>query len=54
MVTSVDARRFLRRIIETFRHDIPVLSWQELGTECEIQVLAALDLSAEELVVDDL
>lgn len=54
VVTSVDARRFLRRIIETFRHDIPVLSWQELGTECEIQVLVALDLSAEELVVDDL
>lgn len=54
VVTSVDARRFLRRLIETLRYDIAVLSWQELGAECSIQVLTTLDLSTEELADDDM
>lgn len=54
VVTSVDARRFLRRLIETLRYDIAVLSWQELGSECAIQVLTTLDLSTEELADDDM
>ncbi|CRL45296.1 Secretion system apparatus protein SsaV [Sodalis glossinidius str. 'morsitans'] len=54
VVTSVDARRFLRRLIETLRHDIAVMSWQELGAECAIQVLATLDLGTEELADDDM
>jgi type III secretion protein V len=53
IVTSVDARRFLRKIIESSLFDVPVLSWQELGDNCEVQVVHSIDLSAEELAGDE-
>lgn len=53
VVTSVDVRRFLRRIIENRLFDVPVLSWQELGEECAIMVVHSIDLSPEELSDDE-
>lgn len=49
IVTSVDTRRFLRKITETTLFDVPILSWQELGEESLIQVVESIDLSEEEL-----
>lgn len=53
IVTSVDVRRFLRKIIENTLFDVPVLSWQELGEECSVNVVRSIDLSIEELGSDD-
>jgi len=53
IVTSVDARRFLRKIIEASLFSIPVLSWQELGDSCAVQVVHSIDFSAEELTCDE-
>ncbi|NLS55327.1 EscV/YscV/HrcV family type III secretion system export apparatus protein [Hafnia alvei] len=53
VVTSIDARRFLRKIIEPTLFDVSVLSWQELGDNCAVQVVQSIDLSAEELANDD-
>ncbi|ONF77567.1 EscV/YscV/HrcV family type III secretion system export apparatus protein [Salmonella enterica subsp. enterica serovar Typhimurium] len=49
IVTSVDTRRFLRKITEATLFDVPILSWQELGEESLIQVVESIDLSEEEL-----
>lgn len=53
VVTSIDARRFLRKIIEPTLFNVPVLSWQELGDNCAVQVVQGIDLSAEELANDE-
>lgn len=53
IVTSVDARRFLRKITETGLFDVPVLSWQELGENCAVQVVHSIDLTPQELAGDD-
>ncbi|CNJ53545.1 Secretion system apparatus protein ssaV [Yersinia aldovae] len=53
IVTSVDTRRFLRKIIESSLFSISVLSWQELGDNCAVQVVHSIDLSAEELALDE-
>lgn len=53
IVTSVDARRFLRKITETVLFNVPVLSWQELGENCEVQVVHSIDLTQQELAGDD-
>lgn len=53
IVTSVDARRFLRKITETGLFNVPVLSWQELGENCAIQVVHSIDLTPQELAGDD-
>lgn len=53
IVTSVDARRFLRKITETGLFDVPVLSWQELGENCAVQVVHSIDLTQQELAGDD-
>ncbi|MCW1975716.1 UNVERIFIED_ORG: type III secretion protein V [Pantoea agglomerans] len=53
IVTSVDARRFLRKITETGLFNIPVLSWQELGENCAVQVVHSIDLTPQELAGDD-
>jgi len=53
IVTSVDARRFLRKITETGLFDVPVLSWQELGENCSVQVVHSIDLTQQELAGDD-
>ncbi|MDN6089752.1 MAG: FHIPEP family type III secretion protein, partial [Enterobacterales bacterium] len=53
VVTSIDARRFLRKIIEPTLFNVPVLSWQELGDNCAVQVVQSIDFSAEELANDE-
>jgi len=53
IVTSVDARRFLRKITETGLFNVPVLSWQELGENCAVQVAHSIDLTPQELAGDD-
>ncbi len=53
VVTSIDVRRFLRKIIEPTLFDVPVLSWQELGDNCAVQVVQSIDLWVEELVNDE-
>ncbi|KML18227.1 secretion system apparatus protein SsaV [Leclercia adecarboxylata] len=53
IVTSVDARRFLRKITETVLFNVPVLSWQELGEICAVQVVHSIDLTQQELADDD-
>lgn len=53
IVTSVDARRFLRKITETGLFNVPVLSWQELGENCAVQVVHGIDLTPQELAGDD-
>lgn len=49
IVTSVDARRFLRKITENTFPNVSVLSWQELGEECEVRVVDSIDLCDEEV-----
>lgn len=53
IVTSVDIRRFLRKITESTLFDVPVLSWQELGDDCKIQVIKSVDLNPGELLDGD-
>ena len=53
IVTSVDTRRFLRRITENTLFTVPVLSWQELGENCAVQVVNSIALPEEELMDDD-
>ncbi len=47
IVSSVDTRRFLRKVIEQQHADIAVLSWQEVGEHCLIQVVQSIDLNPE-------
>ncbi|MGX8940128.1 EscV/YscV/HrcV family type III secretion system export apparatus protein [Symbiopectobacterium sp. Eva_TO] len=47
IVSSVDTRRFLRKVIEQQHADIAVLSWQEIGEHCLIQVVQSIDLNPE-------
>lgn len=49
LVTSMDVRRFLRKIVESTLLDLAVLSWQELGDNYPVNVLHSLDLSSEEI-----
>lgn len=49
MLTSIDVRRFLRKIIERDIFALPVLSWQELGDEMNIKVIGTIELIGDEL-----
>jgi type III secretion protein V len=44
LLTSMDVRRYLRKIIEAEFRDIAVLSYQELTTEITVQPLARISL----------
>jgi type III secretion protein V len=44
LITSMDIRRYLRKLIEQDFYELPVLSFQELTTEVNIQPLARIDL----------
>ncbi|WP_223879180.1 EscV/YscV/HrcV family type III secretion system export apparatus protein [Chitinimonas arctica] len=44
LLTAIDVRRFLRKIIEREMFATPVLSFQELGDEAELRVLGNIDL----------
>ena len=42
MLVSVDIRRYLRKIIESEYAELPVLSYQELSKEINIQPLGRI------------
>jgi type III secretion protein V len=44
LITSMDIRRYLRKLIEQDYYELPVLSFQELTQEVNIQPLARIDL----------
>jgi type III secretion protein V len=44
LLTSMDIRRYLRKMIEQDLYDLPVLSYQELTPEVNIQPLARVEL----------
>ncbi len=44
LLTSMDIRRYLRKLIEQDLYDLPVLSYQELTTDINIQPLARVEL----------
>jgi type III secretion protein V len=44
LLTSMDIRRYLRKMIEQDLYELPVLSYQELTQEVNIQPLARVDL----------
>ena len=44
LLTSMDIRRYLRKMIEQDLYELPVLSYQELTQEINIQPLARVDL----------
>lgn len=47
LLTAIDVRRFLRKIVEKELFNIPVLSFQELGDEAELKVMGNIDLIGE-------
>ncbi|NRD74509.1 EscV/YscV/HrcV family type III secretion system export apparatus protein [Shewanella sp. VB17] len=49
LLTSLDVRRYLRKIVERELFTTPVLSFQELGDEAEIKVLGHVDLVGDAL-----
>ena len=49
LLTSLDVRRYLRKIVERELFMTPVLSYQELGDDVEIKVLDHCDLVGEAL-----
>ena len=44
LLTSMDIRRYLRKLIEQELYDLPVLSYQELTTDINIQPLVRVEL----------
>ncbi len=44
LLTSMDIRRYMRKMIEQELYELPVLSYQELTSEVNIQPLARVDL----------
>ncbi|MNE92983.1 Invasion protein InvA [compost metagenome] len=44
LLTSMDIRRYLRKMIEQDLYELPVLSYQELTQEINVQPLARVDL----------
>jgi type III secretion protein V len=44
LLTSMDIRRYLRKLIEQDLYDLPVLSYQELTQDVNIQPLARVEL----------
>lgn len=49
LLTSLDVRRYLRKIVERELFSTPVLSFQELGDDAEIKVIGQVDLVGEVL-----
>ncbi|MDN3610027.1 EscV/YscV/HrcV family type III secretion system export apparatus protein [Vibrio ostreicida] len=47
LLTSLDVRRYLRKIIEPTLPMTPVLSFQEIGDDASIKVIAQVDILAE-------
>ncbi|SUB27946.1 Secretion system apparatus protein SsaV [Yersinia pseudotuberculosis] len=49
LLTTLDVRRFVRKIIERDLFVLPVLSWQELGDEMNLKVAGTIELIGDEL-----
>ncbi|KWN58207.1 EscV/YscV/HrcV family type III secretion system export apparatus protein [Burkholderia ubonensis] len=47
LMTAVDVRRFIRKIVERDLGALPVLSFQEVGDEAELRVIGTIDLIGE-------
>jgi type III secretion protein V len=45
LLTSMDVRRYIRKLIEGELHELPVVSYQELTPEITVQPLGRVDLS---------
>ncbi|MEJ0035260.1 MAG: type III secretion system export apparatus subunit SctV [Gammaproteobacteria bacterium] len=45
LLTSMDIRRYIRKMIEQDLYDLPVLSYQELTTDINVQPLARVELA---------
>ena len=45
LLTSMDVRRYVRKLIEGDLYELPVLSYQELTQEITIQPLSRIDLA---------
>ncbi|KQN46446.1 secretion system apparatus protein SsaV [Serratia sp. Leaf50] len=48
LMTAIDVRRFLRKVIEREFYSLQVLSFQEIGDETELHVAGNIDLIGEE------
>jgi type III secretion protein V len=48
LLTAIDVRRFLRKVIEREFYNLQVLSFQEIGEETELRVVGNIDLIGEE------
>ena len=44
LLTSMDVRRYIRKLIEQDVYDVPVLSYQELSPDVNVQALAKVEL----------
>lgn len=47
LLTAIDVRRFLRKLIEREFYHLPVLSFQEVSDESELHVISNIDLIGE-------
>lgn len=47
LLTAIDVRRFLRKVIEKEFYDLKVLSFQEIGDEMELRIIGNIDLIGE-------
>jgi type III secretion protein V len=45
LLTSMDVRRYIRKLIEGELHELPVVSYQELTQEITVQPLGRVDLA---------
>jgi type III secretion protein V len=48
LITAIDVRRFLRKLLERDFFGVPVLSFQEMGEETELRVMGNIDLIGQE------
>jgi type III secretion protein V len=48
LLTAIDVRRFLRKVIEKEFYDLNVLSFQEIGDEMELRIIGNIDLIGED------
>jgi type III secretion protein V len=48
LITAIDVRRFLRKVIEREFYGLQVLSFQEIGEDTELRVIGNIDLIGEE------
>jgi type III secretion protein V len=45
LLTSMDIRRYVRKMIEQELYDLPVISYQELTSDVNVQPLARVELA---------